>query len=59
MNEIPTFSHFSGADRVSIYEDGTLEIQHGDHSYRSTPALWISAAIGIDIEATPPKGNTE
>ena len=47
--EIPTFSWFGGETmdgdlRVSIYEDGTVEIQHGKRVFRAHPAIWADAA---------------
>lgn len=49
MSEIAAMSWF-GADgqRVSVYKDGTVEIQWDKHSYRATPHLWVRAAIELN-----------
>lgn len=48
-NEIPTLSWFgeetgAGKQRVSVYADGTVEIQHGDLVFRAVPAEWVLVA---------------
>lgn len=51
-NEIPTLSWFGaetmgGNQRVSVYADGTVEIQHGDLVFRALPASWVLAAAAM------------
>lgn len=59
-DEIPAFSWFGadaetvgGSQRVSIYADGTVEIQHGNRVYRALPAKWILAAAATNGDLTP------
>jgi len=61
MNETPTFSWFGeetmgGSQRVSIYSDGTVEIQHGDLSFRAVPAEWVLAAAAANKAIERPGG---
>jgi hypothetical protein len=44
MTHIPPYNYFAGTDRVSVYEDGTLEIQNGDAVYRAPIASWVRLA---------------
>jgi hypothetical protein len=44
VSEIPIYSRFAGEDRVSIYSDGSVEIQHEGRSYRAMPERWVEAA---------------
>lgn len=44
MNEIPKYSYFDGGDRVSIYDDGTVEIQHEGRAWRASFKAWVQLA---------------
>jgi hypothetical protein len=48
VNEIPIYTWFGGTisegSRVSIYKDGTVEIQQGEASFRASPAAWAEMA---------------
>ncbi len=49
-SELAPYNWFSGGDRVSIYEDGTLEIQHEGVAYRAPFWKWVDAAEYDNLE---------
>lgn len=51
MSEIPAHSWFFGGDRVSIYEDRTVEIQHDGVAFRATMERWVEAATWLRMMA--------
>ena len=44
MSDVPAVSWFSGDSRVSVYDDGAVEIQHGGRSYLASVERWIEVA---------------
>jgi hypothetical protein len=50
---IPIYSRFIGDDRVSIYDDESVEIQHGGRAYRATIARWVESAEMVNALARP------
>ena len=54
--EQATYSWFGvDGERVSIYPDGTVEVQEGERSFRAKPHSWVLAAETFNRTYGPTK----